>query len=381
VGDDRAMRSTRPLAAAAALAALLALPAAAAAATDAAVKRGLERLVAARGGPPGAIATLYRDGRLSVLRAGRADARRERRPRATDHMRIASVAKAFSGAVALRLVRDGRLDLDDTIGERLPGMPAEWAGVTVREMLNHTSGLPDYTRSAGFAEQARSNPRGFVTPDGIVDWVRGDPLQFVPGSRYEYSNTDNIVIGLIAEAVTGRSYRSLLRDGVFRRARLRETSFPTRRIALPRPFLRGYVPGDPPEDVTTFLSPSGAWASGAVVSTPADLNAFIRAYLRPRFFGAAQQREQMRFVAGGSSSPPGPGRNAAGLALFRYRTRCGTVYGHTGNFPGYVQFAAATADGRRAVTTTLNIPAPTGRLLARLRRVQTTAVCAALTGR
>jgi D-alanyl-D-alanine carboxypeptidase len=86
----------------------------------------------------------------------------------------------------------------------------------------------------------------------------------------------------------------------------------------------------------------------------------------------------MRFVPGGQSSPPGPGQNAAGLALFRYRTRCGTVYGHTGNLPGYVQFAAATADGRRAVTTTLNIPAPTGRLLKRLRAVQTTAVCALL---
>jgi D-alanyl-D-alanine carboxypeptidase len=377
VGDNRAMRLSRPLAVAAALAALLALPAAAAgAATDAAVKRGLERLVAADGGPPGAIATLYRDGRLTVLRAGRADARRARRPRATDHMRIASVAKAFSGAVALRLVRDGRLGLDDTIGQRLPGMPPDWAGVTVRQLLNHTSGLPDYTRSSAFADQVRDNPRGFVTPDGVIDWVRGDPLVFVPGSRYAYSNTDNIVVGLIAEAVTGRTYPALLRDSVFRRARLRETSFPTRRIALPRPFLRGYLPSDPPEDVTTFLSPSGAWASGAVVSTPTDLNAFIRAYLRPRFFGAAQQREQMRFVDGGASSPPGPGRNAAGLALFRYRTRCGTVYGHTGNFPGYVQFAAATADGRRAVTTSLNIPAPTGRLLARLRRVQTTAVCA-----
>jgi D-alanyl-D-alanine carboxypeptidase len=68
----------------------------------------------------------------------------------------------------------------------------------------------------------------------------------------------------------------------------------------------------------------------------------------------------------------------AGLALFRYQSRCGTVYRHTGNFPGYVQFAAATADGKRAVTTTLNIPAPTDKLLARLRSVQVTAVCALL---
>jgi D-alanyl-D-alanine carboxypeptidase len=367
----------------AALAVLFPSPAAGSAAAPPgvdAVQRGLDRLVAANGGPPGAIATLYRGGRLTVLRAGRADVARKRPPRATDHMRIASVAKTFSGAVALRLVRDGRLGLDDTIAQRLPGMPPAWGGVTVRQLLDHTSGVPDYTRSDAFAEQAMNDPRGFVSPTGVIDWVRADPLAFAPGSRYAYSNTDNILVGLIAEAVTGRPYPDLLADFVFAPARLRDTSFPTRRITLPRPFVHGYItaPGERDEDVTTFLSPSGAWASGAIVSTPAELNTFIRAYLGRRFFGAPEQREQMRFVAGGQSSPPGPGRNAAGLALFRYRTRCGTVYGHTGNFPGYVQFAAATADGRRAVTTSLNIPAPTGRLLARLRNVQTKAVCALL---
>jgi D-alanyl-D-alanine carboxypeptidase len=83
----------------------------------------------------------------------------------------------------------------------------------------------------------------------------------------------------------------------------------------------------------------------------------------------------MRWRPGGESSPPGPGRNSAGLALFRYQTPCGTVYGHTGNFPGYTQFAAATVDGSRAVTTTLNIPAPSGKLLGQLRQVQAAAVC------
>ena len=105
----------------------------------------------------------------------------------------------------------------------------------------------------------------------------------------------------------------------------------------------------------------------------------MRAYLARRYFGAAQQREQLRFLRG-SSSPPGPGTNAAGLAVFRYRTRCGTVYGHTGNLPGYVQWAAATRDGKRSVTTTLNIPAPEGKLLKQLRSVQAQAVCALLGG-
>jgi D-alanyl-D-alanine carboxypeptidase len=348
-------------------------------AAERAVERGLERLVATEGGPVGAIATLHRGGRTTVLRAGRADVDRPRAPRRRDHMRIASVAKMFSGAVALRLAQDGVLSLDDTIGELLPSMPTAWSAVTVRQLLNHTSGVPDYTESASFFEHARQNPRGYVSPPTLIDWVRSDGLVFAPGSRYEYSNTDNIVVGLIAEQLTGRSYRSLLGDFVFSPAKLRRTSFPGTRISLPSPFIHGYLtePGEPPEDVTTALSPSGAWASGAIVSTPADMGSFVRADLAGEFFGREQQREQLRFVPG-SSSPPGPGTNAAGLAVFRYKTRCGTVYGHTGDFPGYVQWIAATKNGRRSATTTLNIPAPTGELLAKLRAVQTKAVCALL---
>jgi D-alanyl-D-alanine carboxypeptidase len=313
-----------------------------------------------------------------VLRAGRADVRRPGAPRAGDHMRIASIAKAFSGAVALHLVQKGELGLDDTIGQRLPSLPAAWAPVTVRQLLNHTSGLPDYTKSDGFVKQAQTNPRGYVSPSRIVDWVRGERLVFPSGSRFEYSNTDNIVVGLIAQTVTKKPYGTLLDEIVFGPAGLRQTSFPTT-VALPAPSIHGYVvtPGSKPQDVTSSLSPSGAWASGAIVSTPSDLSRFIRGDLGLAFFGAAQQREQLRFVPG-SSSPPGPGTNSAGLAIFRYRTRCGTVYGHTGNFPGYVQWAATTADGTRSVTSSLNIPAPTGALLTQLRSLQTSAVCALL---
>jgi len=363
-----------------ALAAVLLVPVAAQAATsDAQVRRGLARLVAAPEGPPGAIATLYRDGRLTTLRAGRADIERRGAPTATQHMRIASIAKAFNGAVALHLVQAGTLSLDDTIGRLLPRLPAAWAAVTIRQMLNHTSGIPDYTTSDGFAKAATDDPRGFVTPAQIVGWVSKDPLVFASGSRYAYSNTDNIIVGLIAEAVTSKPYPTLLKEIVFGPANLTRTSFPTRQLRLPSPFIHGYVVGRhiDPVDVTSYISPSGAWASGAIISTPRDLSAFIRADLGLKFFGAAEQQEQMKFVRG-SSSPPGPGTNAAGLALFRYTTRCGVVYGHTGSFPGYAQWTAATADGSRSVTTTLNIPPPKGKLLRQLRAVQADAVCALL---
>jgi D-alanyl-D-alanine carboxypeptidase len=369
------MRLARPLSVLALLSCLgLAFGAGSAAAktTDAQVLKGLEGLVTSPGGPPGAIATLYRNGKLTTLSTGRADNAKATKPRAGDHMRIASVAKAFSGAVALNLVRSGKLSLDDTIEVVLPSLPKDWRKVTLRELLNHTSGVPDYTKSEAFFEHAGTKPRAYVKPMEIIGWVEKEPLAFKPGSRYEYSNTDNIVVGLMVEAVTKESYANALQKIVLGPAKLTQTTLPTT-VKMPTPFIHGYeVPPEKEEvDVSETLNPSGAWASGAIVSTPQNLNAFIRADLGLEFFDKAEQEQQMKWWPGGESSPPGPGKNSAGLALFRYQTKCGTVYGHTGNFPGYTQFAAATADGSRAVT----IPAPTGKLLAQLRQVQTEAVC------
>jgi D-alanyl-D-alanine carboxypeptidase len=113
------------------------------------------------------------------------------------------------------------------------------------------------------------------------------------------------------------------------------------------------------------------------VSTPGNLNRFIRGYVRGRLFRGAARRAQYDFVNGGQSDPPGPGKNAAGLALFRYRTRCGTVFGHTGNIPGYTQLMAANRAGRRSVVFSINRQAP-GDLIPALRRAEVHAVCAAL---
>jgi D-alanyl-D-alanine carboxypeptidase len=372
----RTLRSLAALSALACLALALTAGPAAAKTTDAEVLKGLEGLVTSPGGPPGAIATLYRNGKLTTLSAGRADIKKTTKPRATDQMRIASVAKAFSGAVALNLVRAGQLSLDDTIGKVLPTLPSAWGAVTLRQVLHHTSGLPDYTKSKGFAKQAETDPKGFVSPAKIISWVSQDPLVFKPDTKYEYSNTDNIVVGLMVESATQKTYASELQRIVFGPSKLTQTYLATK-LGLPSPYIHGYIvePEKEEQDFTNFLSPSGAWASGGIVSTPQNLNAFIRADLGLEYFDRAQQEQQMHWWVGGESSPPGPGKNSAGLALFRYQTRCGTVYGHTGSFPGYAQFAAATADGSRGITTTLNIPAPTGKLLAQLRRVQTAAVC------
>jgi D-alanyl-D-alanine carboxypeptidase len=349
-----------------------------------ALDRALDGIVAARGRPPGLSVVIRRGGRDEVRRRGFGDLRARRRPGISDHYRIASMAKAFNGAVALRLVSQGRLSLNDTIGELLPGVLPNANRVTLAQALGHTGGLPDYILARAFVDRLIMDPGAYLSPRELVGFVRDQPLRFRPGSRYEYSDTDNVVVGLMAEAVTRRSYEQLLASLVYRPLDLRHTSLP-RTVRMPRPFLHGYdvEPGKATQDVSQVINPAGAWASGGIVSEPLEVGTFFRAYVGGRLFRTDVRRRQLRFRPG-SSSPPGPGTNAAGLGIFRYRTRCGTVYGHTGSFPGYRVFAAASADGRESVVFTVNaqiVPqagAPEPAVSKLIRRAQELAVCRAL---
>ncbi|WP_418960387.1 serine hydrolase domain-containing protein [Streptomyces tritici] len=349
------------------------------------LQRQLDRLVAQEDGPPGAIAVLTRGDRTRVYTSGVGDLATGRPPHLDDHMRIASIAKAFSGAVALRLVAQGLLSLDDTIGSRLPAQPAAWHAVTLRQLLQHTSGLPDFSGSPEFQRIVRADPRHVFDSRSLLGFVANEPLLFVPGTLYEYSNSDNIAVALMAEAVTGRPYEELLRELVYRPLALHRTSLPSGHT-LPRPFLHGYdvTPPEPPEDISEAISASGAWASGGIVSTPRDLGAFIRGYGGPALLSPEVREEQFAFRPGDSSEPAGPGTNAAGLAIFQYTTRCGVLYGHTGNTPGYTQLAATTPDGSRSLTFTINTQTSKSikpALLARLRTVQEDFACALLKDR
>jgi D-alanyl-D-alanine carboxypeptidase len=152
---------------------------------------------------------------------------------------------------------------------------------------------------------------------------------------------------------------------------------------LPIPFVHGYDvdPPAPPEDVSEVFAAGWTWASGGIVATPGDANRFVRGYVDGRTTDQATQRAQFRFRPRSSSEPPGPGRNAAGLALFRYRTACGTVYGHTGNTLGYTHFIAASRGGARSVSVGVNAQvtpdsSPDG--FPALRDIFRLAVCAAL---
>jgi len=350
---------------------------------DGALSSALQKLVAIPGGPPGAIAIVQSDSRLRVVTAGVGDVRARTAIAADDTLRIASVSKAFSGAVALSLVSQGKLSVADTIGMRLPTLPAAWGSVTLAQLLQHTSGVPDYIKSPEFVAALKADPLQSLTPMQLLGFVAHEPLAFPAGARYQYSDSDNIVVGLMVEAVTGASYTAALDQHVSVPLHLAKTTLPDN-VQLPEPFVRGYdiEIGKPPDDVSMVLNPVLAWASGGMLSTPTELNEFMRSYVRGELFSKATQAEQLQFVPG-SSGPPGPGTNAAGLGIFRYQTGCGTVFGHTGNFPGYTLFAASSPDGRSSVVVAVNQQlnsTPVTPAFTLLREADELGVCAALGG-
>ena len=149
----------------------------------AALDQALAELVAMPGGPPGAIVVVQRGSDRSVHAAGVAEVGSDTAPGVDDHMRLASVSKAFSGAAALALVDEGVLSLDDTIGQRLPDLPAAWHDVTLRQLLDHTSGLPDYSSTAAFGA-AVTAPRRVRRRRPLRWWrsSRTSRSSFPPGS-------------------------------------------------------------------------------------------------------------------------------------------------------------------------------------------------------
>jgi D-alanyl-D-alanine carboxypeptidase len=350
---------------------------------DTALQRALDAFVKRSAGPNGISVVVQRDADPIQFTAGYGDVATKQPFGLTDEMRLASVAKAFSGAAAVSAVADGKLSLDTTVGAVLPGQPAAWSKVTVAQLLQHTSGVPDFSKSAAFQEAVGASLATPPPPEQLVTYVADQPLAFAPGSKYKYSNTDNILIGLMVAAVDGTPYEQSLTTRVYGPLALTATSLPVG-TELTAPFTHGYQP-DPPaadDDVTRVIAAGWSWASGGVVSTPQDANLFARGYASGQLTDAATQKEQFSFRPG-NSEPTGPGTNSAGLGIFRYKTPCGTVYGHTGNTLGYTQFIASTRDGKRSTVVSINAqltPERNPKPFASLREIYGLAVCSALEG-
>ncbi|MFI6528340.1 serine hydrolase domain-containing protein [Streptomyces uncialis] len=274
--------------------------------------------------------------------------------------RIGSITKTFTATVVLQLVGEGRITLDEPVETYLPGVLPDGDRITVRQLLNHTSGLYDYT----------DDPRYVPVDDaGLARWVRTDRWRtysaatmvaeaseraphFPPGQGWRYSNTNYLVAGMLVQRVTGRTWNQEVERRIVRPLRLRDTSMPSASPLIRGPHARNYtrLPSGPVD--TTELNPSVAGAGGAGVSSTADLARFHSALFRGTLLRPVELTEMKRTV------PTGLGVRY-GLGIQRLDSLdglgCGPLWGHAGGIHGSAAYLFGDTDGHRQGVTAVSL--------------------------
>ncbi|MFD7641774.1 serine hydrolase domain-containing protein [Kitasatospora sp. NPDC059795] len=321
-----------------------------------------------------ALGAVRLDGRLAWRNAtGVAELATDRPADPRGAFRIGSATKTFVATALLQLVGEHRLNLDDHLESLLPGAVPNSNAITVRQLLNHTSGVADYTQDPAFDFSDQWLNGGRYTSyrlRDLVDIANKYPPAFAPGQDWQYSNTNYILIGMIIEKLTGHSWTDEVTRRIIRPLRLANTRMPGDFPFIPGPHAHAYVKSATgPVDVTT-LNPSMAGSAGGGISTTADLTAFLDALLGGRLLRPAE------LAAMKETTAHGEGRTY-GLGLQRLDTSCGPFWGHAGGIPGYSTMMLASPDGKRefaANTTFYDAPDQDAANAAWLK-VTETAVC------
>ncbi|MEU9029999.1 serine hydrolase domain-containing protein [Streptomyces sp. NPDC048383] len=282
-------------------------------------------------GIPGVSVGLWIPGRGAYVSSFGVADRRDGAPLKPDmYSRIGSVTKTFTVTAVLQLVDRGLVGLDDPIAKYVDGVPGG-EHVTVRQLAAMRSGLPDYTSDPKFLDALRADPHRAFTPRQLLGYAFAHPPDFAPNARWEYSNTNTVLLGLLVEKVSGQSLAAHLRERVFAPLGLDSTSLPTG-SAFPDPHPQGYTTFSPDGSVVTATdwNPSWAWAAGAVVSDLEDLRAWVPALVDGRLLEPATQAERLR------TAPVGVPGVGYGLGI----ARVDGWLGHNGELPGYETIAA-----------------------------------------
>src|SRR5262245_26555627 len=298
------------------------------------LQRTADRLIASSE-IPAVITLVEQDGKTTVAASGVAELG-GRNARPDDRFWVGSVTKSFVATVVMQLVAEGRLNLDARVSELLPGRLPQGRRIRLRNLLNHTSGLAEYMSLEPWRSVVRRNPLVVISPGRLVSSAARLPLQFRPGSRADYSNTNYLVLAEILRRVTRQPLARLLRDRIFGPLQLDATSYRPARRALEDDQIHGYdVSLLPPTDVS-LEGFGGPWADGAIVSSARDLAVFFGALLRGELVPPGLVAEMAKIV---------PRSHGEGLGLYRLPSPCGrTFYGHTGGTRGYITFAAGLRD-------------------------------------
>lgn len=286
--------------------------------------------------------------------------------------RIGSFTKTYVAATLLQLVGEGKLSLDDKVERWLPGLVRGNANdgreITVRQLLQHQSGLPDYLNAMPWVfdqEQFEQNRFRTVTQEEAVALGVGLKREFEPGTKWNYSNTNYVLAGMIIERASGRTWQQEVQRRIIKPLRLRHTYTPGTSPTIPGPHAVAYerFPGpdatdtDPdygdPIDVTV-QNPTWAGAAGDMISTTDDGNRFLRALVTGKVLRPAQLAEMQKTVPTNDRFRSGWPGVRYGLGIMWIPNSCGGAWSHGGDIPGFMTRNGVTPDGSRSVVVSLN---------------------------
>lgn len=274
--------------------------------------------------------------------------------------RIGSMTKSFTGTAALQLVGKGKLDLNRTVQSYLPDLlPAEYAPITIDQLLTYTSGLPGQRIN-------HKDPTWFLahrfdtwTPRQLFDLAFYEdgavvPLKFTPGTQQNYGNIDYLVLGAVIEKVTGRPYGDAIRDGIIRPLHLTATTVPGTDTKIHGPHANGYeLQADGSYVDITEANPTYQWAAAEMISNAPDLDRYLTALMSGKLLPPAQTK--LLFEIPDVPLYEGGGARAyLGHSLARFVAGGFEFWGKTGDRPGYNNAMAATHDLTRRVVYSIN---------------------------
>jgi D-alanyl-D-alanine carboxypeptidase len=313
---------------------------------------------------------------VTVLTSGVADLRTNAPMEAHSSFRIGSMTKPYVATVVLQLVGEHRVALDAPVERYLPGVVRghgnDGRRITVRQLLQHTSGLPDYLTYYS-PQDVLADRYAHHDPAELLRIALAHRRLFKPGKKWSYSNTNYLLAAMLIEKVTGHSCATEIERRILRPLGLRSTSVPGDETTIPGAHPRGYARPSAdaePIDVTEF-NPSVAAGSGNMISSASDESRFFDALLHGRLLRPAELAEMMRTRATGNSD----GR-AYGLGLERHPLPCGGVYwGHDGDIFGFATTSGTTTDGRQATVMVNLDPGGSDAQDADVKAAVTTALC------
>lgn len=288
----------------------------------------LARAFVADGGAPSVAVGMVRGKDTLILQAfGMADFENEVPATARSVYRIGSVTKQFAAAAVMQLVEQGKVRLEDPIGSHLATLPEAWKPVTVRQLLNHTSGIPSYT-ALGPAWASRWGEE--MVPDTIVALTATKPMDFAPGTKWSYNNSGYVILGMLIEKVTGRSWGDDLKERFAIPMGLTATTNCMAEPLIPHR-AHGYEKKEDRWVNTQYLAMSQPYAAGAICSTVGDLIRWNRALHTGKVVSAASYK--LMTTAEGAAAE---GRRRYGFGLGMDSIAGRPAVSHGGGIHGFI---------------------------------------------